>query len=209
MRSAENVIRILTEQGRPVRLKELASLGIHSQTMCNLVRDGAVEKLGLGIYQITGAPSHPLALYAQAALSMPNALFSEMTAAWLHGFIDDEPNEISLTKPREKSPMRQREHTIQGHRVIDHILKSEHMQEWSSVSYKDIEIRFFPPELTCVSFLRHERAQKTGNMDISQQVIKAALDSGADPAKMLRWCQILKVSVPAMRKLIAGAGHHA
>lgn len=70
--------------------KELSSLGIHRMYLNSMWKKGIVEKVGNGIYIDSSKIEDN---YYVFSLSMPNIVFSHMTALYFHGLSIKAPND--------------------------------------------------------------------------------------------------------------------
>ena len=77
-----------------VRARELAQIGVAGETLQQLLRRGALVRIGRGLYV---APDRPLTEHdqlAQLAIKHPRVVFCLLTALQIHGLTTQAPHEV-------------------------------------------------------------------------------------------------------------------
>lgn len=105
----ERLIAMLSERGM-ARLSELTRAGITAATVSRLEKEGAVVRLGRGLYQLPDAPLDTNHAFAEAAKLVPKGVICLVSAMALHDLTDRIPPEIWMAigskdwRPRIETP---------------------------------------------------------------------------------------------------------
>jgi len=88
-----------------VRARELAQIGVAGETLQQLLRRGALVRIGRGLYV---APDRALTEHdqlAQLAIKHPRAVFCLLTALQIHGLTTQAPHEVWVAiSPNARAP---------------------------------------------------------------------------------------------------------
>jgi predicted transcriptional regulator of viral defense system len=76
------------------RMSELVKTGVTAATVGRLVRQGAVERLGRGLYQLADAPLNANHSLAEAAKRVPKGVVCLTSALAFHGLTDQMPHRV-------------------------------------------------------------------------------------------------------------------
>lgn len=105
----ERALQLLASQGM-MRLAEFRRAGITAATVSRLEREGAVLRLGRGLYQLPGAPADTYHTLAQATKMVPRGVVVLASAAAFHDLTDRQPPKVWMAigpkdwRPRVAAP---------------------------------------------------------------------------------------------------------
>jgi predicted transcriptional regulator of viral defense system len=105
----QRALRLLASQGM-TRLAEFRRAGITAATVTRLEREGAITRLGRGLYQLPGAPVDANHTLAQAAKMVPRGVVVLASAAAFHDLTDRQPPKVWMAigpkdwRPRVAAP---------------------------------------------------------------------------------------------------------
>jgi predicted transcriptional regulator of viral defense system len=104
MRARDRVVRLANRRG-VIRASDVGALGIHTQALTRLEKEGAIERVGRGLYRPAGAElteHHGLAL---AASSVPKGVVCLLSALRFHDVTTQNPFEVWLAiERRSRAP---------------------------------------------------------------------------------------------------------
>ena len=87
------------------RLSEIREEGITAATVARMERDGAVLRLGRGIYQLPDAPLDAQHTLAEAAKRAPRGVIALTSALAFHGLTDQQPRRVWMAiGPKDWAP---------------------------------------------------------------------------------------------------------
>jgi predicted transcriptional regulator of viral defense system len=87
------------------RLSEIREEGITAATVSRMERDGAVLRLGRGIYQLPDAPLDTQHTLAEAAKRAPRGVIALTSALAFHGLTDQQPRRVWMAiGPKDWAP---------------------------------------------------------------------------------------------------------
>ena len=98
--SASARVLKLARGPKSVTRRDIAAAGIHTQALCRLVKDGALERVSRGRYRLPDAPvteHHGLAL---AAAAVPKGVVCLISALNFHGIGTQVPAEVWIALDR-------------------------------------------------------------------------------------------------------------
>lgn len=82
---------------RPVHLRDI---GVPPVVLTRLVASGQLEKVGRGLYRLTGAPVSELESLSAIAVKIPNAVFCLLTALQIHELTTQLPRQVWIALPQ-------------------------------------------------------------------------------------------------------------
>ncbi len=94
--SAERLEAFLQEHGGFVRIADLRQLGIDRRNLYALAEEGAVERIGQGLYRSTDVEVCPADDLAEAAIAIPHGVICLTSALVYHELTDENPNVIHM-----------------------------------------------------------------------------------------------------------------
>ncbi len=93
--------RILVAYGRAFRTKEALRAGIHPSTFYTMVTTGELERLGRGLYRLSGLPPMGAPDLVAASLAMPDAVVCLLSALAFHEITTQIPHEVQMARERQ------------------------------------------------------------------------------------------------------------
>ena len=148
----QRLIANLSQRGM-ARLSELTRSGITAATVSRLEREGAVVRLGRGLYQLPGAPLETNHELAEATKRVPRGVICLVSAAAFHDLTDRIPSEVWMAigqrdwRPRLDTP---RIHFV---RFSAKTLKAG-IEEYA---IEGVPVRIYDPGKTVVDLFRYRR----------------------------------------------------
>jgi predicted transcriptional regulator of viral defense system len=94
--SAERLEDYLNEHSGLVRVKDLRALGIDRRALYALAEEGAVKRVGQGLYRSTDALLTPTYDDAEAAIAVPQGVICLTSALVHHDLTDEIPSKIHM-----------------------------------------------------------------------------------------------------------------
>lgn len=196
----ERLIATLSERGM-ARLSELTHAGITAATVSRLEREGAVIRLGRGLYQLPDSPLDADHSLAEAAKLVPRGVVCLVSALAFHDLTDRIPPEVWMAigpkdwRPRIDRPL------IRFVRFNPKVLASgieEHVIE-------SVPVRVYDPAKTIVDLFRYRR--RVG-LDVAIEGLKEALRRRkATPSRIGQYADqagVWKVVRPYLEALTIG-----
>ena len=98
--SVQSRILKLAEQNGVLRPRDVEAAGIPREYLLRLLRRGALERTGRGLYRMPGTPITELHSLAEVAKRVPNATVCLLSALVFHGLTTQVPHEIWIALPR-------------------------------------------------------------------------------------------------------------
>ena len=135
------------------RLSELRKAGITAATVARLEREGAVVRLGRGLYQLSDAPLDTHHTLAEAAKLVPKGVVCLLSALAFHDLTDSIPPRVWMAIGRKDWRPRITRPPIRfvrfGPKVLDAGIE-EHIIE-------GVTVRIYGPAKTVVDLFRYRR----------------------------------------------------
>ena len=94
--SAERLEDYLNEHGGIARVEDLRELGIDRRALYALAKEGAVKRIGQGLYRSTDALLTPTYDDAEAAIAVPQGVICLTSALVHHDLTDEIPSKIHM-----------------------------------------------------------------------------------------------------------------
>ena len=104
--SAERLEDYLSEHNGLARVKDLRALGIDRRALYALAEEGAVKRVGQGLYRSTDAELTPVYDDAEAAISIPQGVICLTSALVHHDLTDEIPTKIYMAIEGKNWPPR-------------------------------------------------------------------------------------------------------
>jgi predicted transcriptional regulator of viral defense system len=82
---------------RPVQLKHV---GIPPEVLARLTASGQLQRVGRGLYRLTGAPVSELESLSTIAVKVPQAVFCLLTALQIHELTTQLPRQVWIAMPQ-------------------------------------------------------------------------------------------------------------
>jgi predicted transcriptional regulator of viral defense system len=166
----------LFEDGVPIRTRDVARAGVHTQSLTHLVARGTIERVGRGVYRKAGADADTWQSFAEATVRVPLAIICLSSAAVYHGLTTRNPSETWIALPS-------------SHRVPvagNPALRTKRWRNWDEVSRFGIEtiaidgvdVRITSPARTVVDLVR---PRNRASSDLALEVLMEFLKAGGDP----------------------------
>jgi predicted transcriptional regulator of viral defense system len=173
----ERLIAALSKRGM-ARLSELVRARITAATVSRLERQGAVVRLGRGLYQLPDAPLDANHAFAEATKRVRRGVICLVSAAAYHDLTDRIPSEVWMAigqkdwRPRLDTP---RTHFVRfGAKTLKAGIE-EHVIE-------GVPVRIYDPAKTIVDLFRYRR--RVG-LNVAIESLKEALrQRKATPSKI-------------------------
>ena len=106
----EIIEELMKKNNGYITSKELDMFGIHRMYLSIMQEKGLIEKVASGIYIDTDTTEDN---YYVFGLSMPNAIYSHMTALYFHGLSIKAPNDVyDITVKRSYNSVHLRKHNV-------------------------------------------------------------------------------------------------
>jgi len=103
--TANAVLEVLAEAGRPMTSVELAKKGVHRMVIKRLVDAGVLERVARGIYKPTHQEDESqFAVWAYASVRNPSIVFCLESAAVFHGMTQGMAPYLCIAIPRDNKP---------------------------------------------------------------------------------------------------------
>jgi predicted transcriptional regulator of viral defense system len=100
----ERLTALLKRRGM-ARLSEIRKEGITATTVSRMEREGAVLRLGRGLYQLPDAPVDTQHTLAEAAKRVPRGVIALTSALAFHGLTDQQPRKVWMAiGPKDWAP---------------------------------------------------------------------------------------------------------
>lgn len=106
---AQSIQQTLAQSGIGAffRPRDVAPLGISFARLMSLIADGAVEKVGLGLYRLTSVEPDELETVAMVASAVPDGIVCLLTALRIHNIGTQSPHEVWMAIDRRaRKPIR-------------------------------------------------------------------------------------------------------
>jgi predicted transcriptional regulator of viral defense system len=148
----ERLMATLSKRGM-ARLSELTEAGITAATVSRLERQGAVVRLGRGLYQLPNAPLDANHALAEASKRVPKGVICLVSAAAFHDLTDKIASEVWMAigpkdwRPRVDTP---RIHFVRFNAKTLTAGIEEHAIE-------GVSVRIYDPAKTVVDLFRYRR----------------------------------------------------
>lgn len=184
---------LLRSQSGAFRTGEAIKAGIHPRTLYAMRDQGAVERLGRGMYRFADMPAMGNPDLATVALKVPKGVICLISALSWHEMTSEIPHEIYLALPRGAEPPRLeypplRIFWFQGHAFEEGV--EEHDMD-------GIRVRIYSPEKTLVDCFKYRN--KIG-LDVVLEALKLYRQRKRFKADTLvhfaRICRVEKVMRP-------------
>jgi predicted transcriptional regulator of viral defense system len=104
--SIERLETYLEEQAGLVRVKDLHALGIDRRSLYTLAAEGAVQRIGQGLYRSTDGLLTPTYDDAEAAIAVPQGVICLTSALVHHDLTDEIPSKIYMAIEGKNWPPR-------------------------------------------------------------------------------------------------------
>ena len=95
----ETACALLGEKGL-VRMREFRDAGVGAETVARLVRDGAVERIARGLYQLSGAMPDPRHNFSEASALVPKGVICLTSALQFHEMTLQMPSAVWMAIDR-------------------------------------------------------------------------------------------------------------
>ncbi len=105
--AVEAVVELAASRHNAFHTSEAADIGIDRAMLARAELRGVLRRLHPQVWSATGLPSTPRQVLRGAVLSVPAAAATGMSAAWLHGWLDDPPPRPQLwtRSPSRRHPV--------------------------------------------------------------------------------------------------------
>ena len=100
MKTNSEKILALAKKAKVLRPRDLEPLGISRATLTRLVERGALERVGRGLYVLTGAEVSEFHAFAEAAKRVPHGIICLLSALRYHGITTQAPFEVWMAIDR-------------------------------------------------------------------------------------------------------------
>ena len=146
----ERVIELLADRGM-ARLAEIKTTGATAAAVARLEREGAIIRLGRGLYQLPDASVEAHHTMAQAAKLVPRAIVCLTSALAFHGLTDTMPSTIWLAIDRADRASR---HTYPPMRFVR--FSARRMQEGFSIHrIEGVDVAITDPAYSVIDMFRY------------------------------------------------------
>ena len=95
----ETACALLGEKGL-VRMREFRDAGVGAETVARLVRDGAIERIARGLYQLSGAMPDPRHNFSEASALVPKGVICLASALQFHEMTLQMPSAVWMAIDR-------------------------------------------------------------------------------------------------------------
>jgi predicted transcriptional regulator of viral defense system len=148
----ERALRLLASQGM-TRLAEFRRAGITGATVSRLERDGAVLRLGRGLYQLPNAPADAHHTLAQAAKMVTKGIVVLASALAFHDLTDRQPPKVWVAiGPKDWRPRV----TVPDIRVVRYS-PARLMSDIETHVIEGVPVRITNPARTITDLFRYRR----------------------------------------------------
>ena len=192
-------LRRILADGHVKRSPELIAMGIYPGSIATALREGVIQKLTFGAYQIAGAnvpPAHQA--LASAAIRSSKGVICLSSAAYLCGLIDELPPMVWLALPTGAHVPQQQGRTQS---VINWAYRGAFEVGIVSDTLLGVPIRYTSAERTLVDLVRYARYMRSDL--VARDVMARFVQQGGDPARVMEVAQALPTPAVAMRGLEA------
>ena len=175
----KNELLTILNNGGPVRYREVRNIIGSSALVKELIDDGVIERLPLGLYALPHFDNSWQSL-AVLSVTVPNAVVCMTTAAAYHGLTTANPHEVHLAIPRDQSVPKNSEITVKGYRWMENSLKVG-VEE---VEVGNTKILMTNPARTTVDLLRS--LKKTAEIEMAMEALQTFKGRPAEILKIAR-----------------------
>jgi len=177
----ERKSRLLAEMsaGVPLRHTEIRKIIGSSTWVKNLIDEGVIERLPMGLY---GLPTFDNSWQSLSilAITSPKGVFCMETAAAYHGLTTANPAEVHIAVPYKQTPPRNTEISTKGYRWQEASM-TVGVEE---VTVSNVPVRMTNPARTVVDYLRS--MNKLGNPEMAMEVLRNFQGRPAELLKVAR-----------------------
>jgi predicted transcriptional regulator of viral defense system len=161
------LLALLQERGM-ARLSEIVSAGVTAATVSRLVREGAVSRLGRGLYQLPDAPLDTRHALAEAAKRAPKGVIALTSALAFHDITDQMPRRVWMAIGQKDWAPGLTDPPLRIVRFADHLLRDA----VESHSIEGVAVPVYGVAKTIADTFRHRRAV---GLDVAVQGLREAL----------------------------------
>jgi predicted transcriptional regulator of viral defense system len=185
--SAERLEDYLSEHSGLVRVQDLRERGIDRRALYALVNEGAVQRIGQGLYRATDAALTPTYDEAEAALAVPQGVICLTSALVHHDLTDEIPSKIHMAIEGKAWPPR-----IAWPPIRFHSFSGEAFHAGiEEIELDGIPVKIYNKEKTIADCLKYRHSIPPG---VPQQALRDALrrrDFSYD--RLLHYARICRV----------------
>lgn len=158
-----------------MRASELRAHGIAPTTLSRMSADGAVVRLGRGLYQLADAPMEEHHTIAEVAKRVPRGVICLVSALAFHGLTDQLPKRVWIAIGRKDWAPKIGAPKIRIVRLADDLLRSD----VETQTVEGVEVKVFSPLRTVVDLFRQE---KMGGLPVAVEGLRELLRTRAATA---------------------------
>ena len=183
-----------------LRAKDLAPHGIARTFLQRLVRSGAIERVGRGLYVVSGADLGEKQTLAEASRLLPNGVICLLSALQFHGFTTQTARQVWMAIPPKA--WRPRNPTVPL-RIV-YISPSVHRVWVQTHKVRGVTLRVFSPAKTVVDcFKFRNRIGLDVALEALREGWRARLFTMDELESIARACRMNVVMRPYLEMLVA------
>jgi len=183
-----------------LRPKDLAPHGIARTFLQRLVRSGAIERVGRGLYVVSGADLGEKQTLAEASRLLPNGVICLLSALQFHGFTTQTARQVWMAIPPKA--WRPRNPTVPLRTV--YMSPSVHRVGVQTHKVRGVTLRVFSPAKTVVDcFKFRNRIGLDVALEALREGWRARLFTMDELERIARACRMNVVMRPYLEMLVA------
>ena len=183
-----------------LRPKDLAPHGIARTFLQRLVRSGAIERVGRGLYVVSGADLGEKQTLAKASRLLPNGVICLLSALQFHGFTTQTARQVWMAIPPKA--WRPRNPTVPLQ--IVYMTPSAHRVGVQTHKVRGVTLRVFSPAKTVVDcFKFRNRIGLDVALEALREGWRARLFTMDELERVARACRMNVVMRPYLEMLVA------
>jgi len=196
---SKQVINLARRRG-VLRPKDLAPHGIARTFLQRLVRSGAIERVGRGLYVVSGADLGEKQTLAEASRLLPNGVICLLSALQFHGFTTQTARQVWIAIPPKA--WRPRNPTVPL-RIV-YMNPSVHRVGVQTHKVRGVTVRVFSPAKTVVDcFKFRNRIGLDVALEALREGWRARLFTMDELERIARACRMNVVMRPYLEMLVA------
>jgi len=195
----QQLLRYFNKQGGVLRFSKILKAGFHPDFLRALVKDGEVEKIGRGLYQVTGQSVTSYPDLVAACLQSPKGIICLLSALAFHEATDEIPRSIDLAIARGIHANKIKYPPVKFYRFTPNAWKvgiEEH-------KVKGRKIRVYNLAKTVADCFKFRNRIGT---DVCREALKVAVnEKKIDPKEIMRFakvCRVTNVVKPILESLL-------
>lgn len=185
MKNKDRILKLLSSKNGIILRKDLVKLNIPTMYLSNLVKEGVIERVGVGVYFDRNTFGDD---FFKIQTVSKNAIFSNNTALYFHGLSKRTPITYDMTVPHNYNGSLMNNKFINLFRVKKEILS---LGVVYMISPQGKEVKLYDKERTICDIIKNKK--KIDNEIINQAIKNYISSDDLDIYKLTEYAKKLKV----------------